>query len=216
MDATTPEGEDAVTEGDVAPRPGRAVLIVVDVQNDFCEGGSLAVAGGASVASRIAQLVRRDRDAYSTVVFTRDWHTDPGDHFADQPDFADSWPAHCVAGTSGARFHPGLGDVVDRDGIVVSKGAHAAAYSGFEGGTDEGIGLAALLREADAAHLDVCGVATDHCVRATVLDALAHGLSVRVLLDLCAGVAPATTAAALAEMAAAGAELVPAVTTAAP
>jgi nicotinamidase/pyrazinamidase len=185
-------------------------LVVVDVQNDFCEGGSLPVSGGAAAAASIADLVRQRHGGYGAVVFTRDWHVDPGPHFADEPDFATSWPAHCVVGTSGADFHPGLGDVIGRYGVVVSKGAHQAAYSGFEGTTDDGTGLAQLLRAAGASHLDVCGIATDHCVRATVLDALAEGFSVRVLLDRCAGVAPETTAAALAEMEAAGADLVPA------
>jgi nicotinamidase/pyrazinamidase len=193
------------------PAAGGSALVVVDVQNDFCEGGSLAVEGGAAVAAGIAQLVRRSSGRYRTVVFTRDWHTDPGDHFAADPDFATSWPPHCVAGTPGAGFHPGLGDVVERHGVVVSKGQRAAAYSGFEGTTDDGTGLARLLRDAGVDRLDVCGIATDHCVRATVLDALAEGFAVRVLLDRCSGVAPETTAAALDEMATAGAEvLVPA------
>ncbi len=191
-----------------APFASSAGLVVVDVQNDFCEGGSLPVSGGAAVAAAVAELVERHRSAYETVVFTRDWHTDPGGHFADVPDYATTWPAHCVAGTTGADLHPGLRDVVDRYGVVVSKGAHEAAYSGFEGTTEEGTPLASLLRAAGVDRLDVCGIATDHCVRATVLDALTEGFAVRVLLDRCAGVGPDTTGAALAEMAEAGAELI--------
>jgi nicotinamidase/pyrazinamidase len=190
------------------PTTPSSALVVVDVQNDFCEGGSLPVTGGAAVAAGVAELVRRRHRAYGPVVFTRDWHTDPGAHFADEPDYATSWPPHCVAGTAGADFHPALDEVVARYGLVVSKGAHEAAYSGFEGATEEGMPLAELLRAAGADRLDVCGLATDHCVRATVLDALAAGFGVRVLLDRCAGVARDTSAAALAEMAAAGAELV--------
>ena len=185
----------------------RSALVVVDVQNDFCEGGSLPVSGGAAAAASIAELVRDHSAGYVAVVFTRDWHSDPGDHFADEPDYATSWPVHCVADTAGAAFHPAIADVVDR-GVVVSKGAHGAAYSGFEGATDEGVGLAPLLRAAGLDQLDVCGIATDHCVRATVLDALADGFAVRIMLDRCAGVARDTTAAALAEMVAAGAEVV--------
>ena len=187
----------------------RSGLVVVDVQNDFCEGGSLPVAGGNAAAAGIADLVRRRRHAYPAVVFTRDWHIDPGPHFADDPDYRTTWPNHCVAGTPGARFHPALGEVKGH-GVVVSKGAHQAAYSGFEGVSGDGTGLADLLRRAGVDRLDVCGIATDHCVRATVLDALAEGFAVRVLLELCAGVAPETTEAALAEMADAGAVLVPA------
>lgn len=182
-------------------------LVVVDVQNDFCEGGSLPVAGGAAVAAGVAELLRQRRDSYATVVFTRDWHTDPEGHFADDPDYRTTWPVHCVAGTPGADFHTGLGDAVARHGVVVSKGAHTAAYSGFEGTSDEGIGLVELLRSAGVDRLDVCGLATDHCVRATVLDALAQGFAVSLLLDACAGVDPVGTARALDEMAAAGAVL---------
>lgn len=186
---------------------GRA-LLVVDVQNDFCEGGSLPVMGGAAVGTKIAGLVHKGNLAYRMVVFTRDWHTDPGDHFSARPNFSTTWPPHCVAGTAGAAFHATLGHLVDRHGVVVSKGANAAAYSGFEGVTDDGTPLADLLRSAGVDRLDVCGLATDHCVRATVLDARAERFAVRVLLDLCAGVDPEATAAAEAEMAAAGAELV--------
>jgi nicotinamidase/pyrazinamidase len=178
-------------------------LIVVDVQNDFCEGGSLAVPGGAEVARRISDLVRSG--SYEAVVATADHHVDPGAHFGDPPDFVDSWPVHCVAGTAGAQFHPEL----DTAGVqaVFRKGAAAAAYSGFEGTTDAvggRAGLAAWLRERGIDAVDVCGIATDHCVRATALDAAREGFAARVLLDLTAGVAEATTRAALAELAAAG------------
>ncbi|GAB1689645.1 isochorismatase family protein [Krasilnikovia sp. M28-CT-15] len=168
-------------------------LIIVDVQNDFCEGGSLAVGGGASVAAGISRaLAAGDWDH---VVATKDYHVDPGAHFGDPPDFVDSWPAHCVVGTSGADFHPGL--VTDRVEAVFHKGAHAAAYSGFEGHTDDGQTLADWLRARDVTSVDVVGIATDHCVRATALDAAAAGFATTVLLDLTAGVAPATTEAAL-------------------
>lgn len=186
----------------------RRALIIVDVQNDFCEGGSLAVAGGAAVARGISgYLAGAD---YDTVVATTDRHVDPGGHFADEPDYVDSWPVHCVAGTWGAHLHPDL----ERDAIdaVFAKGERAAAYSGFEGSTpgpgDDPVPLARWLADHGVDAVDVCGIATDHCVRATVLDAVALGLPTRVLLDLTAGVAPATTAAAVAELRAAGAVLV--------
>jgi nicotinamidase/pyrazinamidase len=168
-------------------------LIIVDVQNDFCEGGSLAVAGGAGVAAAIsAALASGDWDH---VVATKDYHIDPGAHFSAHPDFVDSWPAHCVVGTGGAEFHPDL--ATDRVEAVFRKGEHAAAYSGFEGHTDAGTGLADWLRGHDVTQVDVVGIATDHCVRATALDAQAAGFATTVLLDLTAGVAPATTEAAL-------------------
>ena len=106
-------------------------LIIVDVQNDFCEGGSLAVAGGAAVARGISSLLASAGHDYAHVVATKDYHIDPGSHFSDHPDYARSWPPHCVAGTNGAEFHPDL-DTADVE-AVVRKGAHAAAYSGFEG-----------------------------------------------------------------------------------
>ena len=168
-------------------------LIIVDVQNDFCEGGSLAVDGGADVARRI------NGTGYDVVVATQDFHVDPGDHFTE-------WPPHCVAGTPGADLHPAL----DTSGIdaVFRKGADRAAYSGFEGSTEDGTALADFLRAHDVTDVDVVGLATDHCVRATALDAVAAGLGTRVLLGLCAGVAPDTTAVALDELRAAGVELV--------
>jgi nicotinamidase/pyrazinamidase len=183
----------------------RAAL-VVDVQNDFCEGGSLAVAGGEEVARRVSAWLRARAGSYALVVATRDWHTDPGTHFSSAPDFVDTWPVHCLAGSPGAELHDGLDRaLVD---IVVSKGAYAAAYSGFEAESDGGQPLADLLSERGVGAVDVIGIATDHCVRATALDAVRLGLAVRVLLPLCAGVAPATTAEAIVEMRAAGVEVI--------
>lgn len=171
-------------------------LIVVDVQNDFCEGGSLAVAGGAAAAVAITELIRAG--GYDQVVATRDYHIDPGAHFSDQPDYVDSWPPHCRAGTAGASFHPEL----DVSGVaaVFSKGAYAAAYSGFEGADLDGTSLADWLRAHDVSAVDVVGVATDHCVRATALDAVREGFTTTVLLDLTAGVARDTVDKALRDL----------------
>ncbi|MFC4114760.1 nicotinamidase [Nonomuraea zeae] len=178
-------------------------LIIVDVQNDFCEGGSLAVAGGSEVAAAITRHVAEH--GYDHVVATRDHHVQPGDHFSARPDYVSTWPAHCVAGTPGADFHPSF----DVAGVeeVFSKGAYEAAYSGFEGTSGDGVALADWLSERGVHEVDVVGIATDHCVRATALDAVKNGLAVRVLLDLTAGVSPTTTEAALAEMKDAGAVL---------
>lgn len=178
-------------------------LIVVDVQNDFCEGGSLAVAGGAATAARITELL--GESAYDHVVATRDYHIDPGEHFSDQPDFVTSWPRHCEAGTPGASFHPAL-DVGPID-AVFSKGQYSHGYSGFEGTTGSGERLADWLRVRDVTEVDVVGIATDHCVRATSLDAARGGFPVRVLLDLTAGVAQPTVDKALDELRAAGVTL---------
>lgn len=163
-----------------------SALIVVDVQNDFCEGGSLAVEGGAAVAAEIDQLLN-GLHGYDLVVATRDHHIDPGTHFSDEPDFVDSWPPHCVVGTPGVELHPNL--TFDRWDGIFDKGEYTAAYSGFEG-SHEGQLLGDFLKEKGVAEVDVCGIATDHCVRATALDALAAGLDVTVLLPLTAAVTP--------------------------
>jgi nicotinamidase/pyrazinamidase len=179
-------------------------LIIVDVQNDFCEGGSLAVAGGAAVARAISEHLA-DGPGYAYVVATQDFHIDPGSHFSDHPDYAASWPPHCVAGTPGADFYPDL----DTSAVeaVFRKGAHTAAYSGFEGSDDNGTPLADWLRGHDVDEVDVVGIATDYCVHATAADAARAGFSTRVLLDMTAGVAPASTAEAIADLRADGVEL---------
>ncbi|GAB2931434.1 MULTISPECIES: isochorismatase family protein [unclassified Streptomyces] len=184
-------------------------LIVVDVQNDFCEGGSLAVAGGADVAAAITDLIGDAQPAYHHVVATRDHHIDPGGHFSPNPDYVDSWPVHCVAGTEGVGFHPNFAPAVASGAIdtVFDKGAYSAAYSGFEGSDENGTGLAQWLRDREVTEVDVVGIATDHCVRATALDAAREGFVTQVLLDLTAGVSGATTERALAELRTAGVKL---------
>ncbi|MEU6487771.1 nicotinamidase [Streptomyces sp. NPDC046887] len=185
-------------------------LIVVDVQNDFCEGGSLAVTGGADVAAAITDLVGEAAGVvYRHVVATRDHHIDPGGHFSDRPDYVDSWPVHCVAGTEGAGFHLNFAPAVASGAIdaVFDKGAYSAAYSGFEGADENETGLADWLREREVTEVDVVGIATDHCVRATALDAARAGFRTQVLLDLTAGVSAETSERALEELRAAGVEL---------
>lgn len=178
-------------------------LIIVDVQNDFCEGGSLAVIGGAQVARDVTALV--ERSAYDHVIATRDAHIDPGGHFSDEPDFVDSWPVHCVVGTDGAQLHPDL--LIEPIEQTFDKGNYEAAYSGFEGENEDGEDLAAWLRKQKVGSVDIVGIATDHCVRATALDALREGLAVRVLLPYTAGVAEETTDRAIDELRTAGAEI---------
>jgi nicotinamidase/pyrazinamidase len=177
-------------------------LIVVDVQNDFCEGGALAVTGGAAVAAAISARLRADGDRWDHVVATRDHHVDPGAHFSEHPDFVHTWPPHCRTGTPGASFHPEL-DVAPIE-AVFDKGRFTAAYSGFEGRTPAGAALRDWLAERGVTEVDVVGIATDHCVRATALDAAGAGFATTVLLDLCAGVAPDSTDRALTELRAAG------------
>ncbi len=183
-----------------------SALIVVDVQNDFCEEGSLAVTGGRAVAAQVAELINSpQRGGFDFVVATRDHHIDPGDHFSTEPDFVDSWPPHCVAGTPGAQFaEPLTEELFD---AIFDKGSHEAAYSGFEGTIDalpEGIGLAAWLAAKNVKNVTVCGLATDYCVRATALDAAAADFDTTVLTELSAAVNPSNVPAVLEEFDEAG------------
>ncbi|BAX93062.1 pyrazinamidase PncA [Mycobacterium shigaense] len=180
-------------------------LVIVDVQNDFCANGSLAVAGGDAVAGAINRYLA-GRPGYQHVVATQDFHIDPGDHFSEHPDFSASWPPHCIAGSHGAQFHPSL----DTGPIeaVFRKGAFEAAYSGFQGVDEDGTALLDWLQQRGVDEVDLVGIATDHCVRRTAEDAARAGLTTQVLLDLTAAVAPDSAAAAMAEMRAAGVELV--------
>ncbi|WP_448852546.1 isochorismatase family protein [Corynebacterium sp. 335C] len=206
--------EEAVPEEERQKRPVMA-LVVVDAQNDFSEGGSLAVDGAIAAYRRTYLHVSGSVGRYSVLAVTRDHHIDPGAHWSEEPDFVDSWPRHCAAGEPGAELHPDMVTALDWFAQVnphavridVTKGEYEAAYSGFEGRTEAGVPLAEALRASDVEHLDVVGVATDHCVRATVLDALKEGFTVRVLADQCAAVDSARGEAALAEMEAAGAEI---------
>lgn len=185
-------------------------LFVIDVQNDFTEGGALGVEGGAAVAQRITDYLRAHPDRYDTVFASRDWHhgdDDNGGHFSPHPDFVDSWPPHCVAGTQGAEYHPALDtSLID---VPVRKGQGVPAYSIFEGTTDDGSAFPDALDARGVDEVDVVGIATDYCVRASALDALRAGMKVRVLTDLVAGVAAESSAAALREVADAGAVVEP-------
>lgn len=183
-------------------------LLVVDVQNDFVEGGSLAVAGGRAVAQAIVEHIDAAAGRYAAIIGSQDWHTpgsDNGGHLAldRAPDYRDSWPVHCLAGSPGADFaHPGLARRLTHQ---VRKGMGVPAYSMFEGvADDDGRSVAEVLAAQGIERVEVVGIATDYCVRATALDAAALGLDTHVLATLTAGVAPETTEAALDDLAAAG------------
>ncbi|PNW10577.1 nicotinamidase [Microbacterium testaceum] len=183
-------------------------LFIVDVQNDFTERGALGVEGGDAVAARISHYLAEYADDYALIVASRDWHhgdDDNGGHFSDAPDFVDTWPVHCVGGTFGADYD----EVFDTSRVThhLKKGQGEPAYSLFEGITDDGETAAHLLESHGIRDIDVVGIATDYCVRASALDALGAGRRVRVLTDLVAGVHPESSAAALTEIAAAGADV---------
>ncbi|BDZ45822.1 isochorismatase family protein [Naasia aerilata] len=184
-----------------------SALFIIDVQNDFTEGGALGVEGGAAVAAGISRYLDEHPDAYDVVLASRDWHdgsNDNGGHFAMEadPDYVVTWPQHCVSGTPGAEYHPDL-DTSDVD-VHIQKGQGEPAYSIYEGKTPDGVPLSEVLAERGVTDVDVVGIATDYCVRASALDAVNDGKRVRVLSDLIAGVAPDSSQAALKELEAAG------------
>lgn len=192
--------------------PARA-LVIVDVQNDFCEGGSLGVEGGTAVAAAIATVLRERAGTYAAVAATQDWHIDPGPHFSAAPNYIDSWPVHCVAATDGAALHPELAAAAGFIGHYFRKGRFAAAYSGFEGrlaaegedvAEETGVLLGDWLRGQRIAEVDIVGIATDYCVRATALDAHAQGFATTVISPLTAAVHPANTPEVLQELREAG------------
>jgi nicotinamidase/pyrazinamidase len=190
--------------------PPRRALFIIDVQNDFTEGGALEVTGGAAVAARISDLLTRDPDAYEHVFASRDWHDGAGDnggHFASDgaPDFVVTWPVHCVAGTAGAEYHPALDTA--RVTVHVLKGQGKPAYSIFEGVTDDGSTVYDKLKQLGITHIDLAGIATDHCVLASARDAIHSGRTVRVFRDLVAGVTAESSEKALAALADAGATI---------
>ena len=200
----------------------RTALVIVDIQNDFCEGGSLAVPGGAAVAAAVSEYLEDHHADYDAVAATQDWHIEPGSHFSETPDYRTSWPVHCVAETRGAEIHPDL----DTEHVAefFRKGAYDAAYSGFEGlsapdvdvpmgepeesADEERVSLDDWLREREVEAVDVVGLALEHCVLATAKDAVEAGYETRVLLPLTAPVDRERGEQAVAELEDTGAEVV--------
>jgi nicotinamidase/pyrazinamidase len=187
----------------------RNALLVVDVQADFVEGGSLGVNGGLTTAAMIARHVRHFKNEYDFIVASRDYHENAPDHISDHPDFVNTWPPHCMVGTPGAAFVPTIQNLVREKYIhaVVTKGRNKAAYSAFDGLDPRGHPLLEVLKEERIDHIDVCGIATDYCVRASALDAKKNEFQVRLLVNLCAAVNEETGQKALEEMKAAGIQI---------
>ena len=187
-------------------------LFVIDVQVDFCEGGALACEGGARAAAKITEYLRENPGRYDFVIASRDWHTpnsSNGGHFPPegvQPDFVNHWPLHCIAGEPGAEYHEALDtSLID---IHIKKGQGAHGYSIFEGTSETGESIQSVLSRLEIEEVDVVGIATDYCVRASSLDALTAGLKVRVITSLTAGVSASSTESAIDEMVDAGASVV--------
>jgi nicotinamidase/pyrazinamidase len=183
-------------------------LFVIDVQNDFCEGGALACQGGAAVASSITSYLKANKSGYEAVIASRDWHTpnsENGGHFPQagkEPDFVTTWPLHCIAGEPGADYHPNLDStLID---IHIKKGQGKHGYSIFEGVTDSGETIQEVIKRLGVTEVDIVGIATDYCVRASGLDAKTEGLDVRVITSLTAGVSAGSTEAAIDELVDAG------------
>lgn len=173
-------------------------LIIVDIQNDFVEGGSLAVAGGFDLALDLTEHLKNHLGEYDRIITTQDWHINPGTHFSDNPDYVDSWPKHCQAGEKGAEIVEPLRTFLD--GLVdnsIKKGFYAAAYSGFDGNDEQKHPLLVVLQNAGMSDVDIVGIATDYCVKATALDAAANGFHTTVLQNFCVGINPETVSETL-------------------
>ncbi|WP_058234153.1 isochorismatase family protein [Devriesea agamarum] len=197
-------------------------LLVVDAQNDFTEGGPLGVEGATGVFERIAAHLGAHSGDYAVIIATQDWHIDPGSHWADEPDYVNSWPRHCAAGSDGAELNGIISAALARveaiPVLTVVKGEYEAAYSGFEGHVPEHAGeqqghhlagqsLDQALRAYDIDELDIVGLATDYCVRATALDAIRHGYTIRLLTDMVTAIDASAGRAVCAEISAAGGQI---------
>jgi nicotinamidase/pyrazinamidase len=184
-------------------------LLVIDLQNDFLEGGSVPVPGGTQIAAQVARHIRHFRSEYSFVVATRDVHEDPPDHFADKPDYINTWPKHGLVGTQGATLCTPIFNLVREKiiQVVLDKGRHAGAVSAFEAQDLRGHLLVDVLREQRVDHIDVCGLITEYCVRASALDARKHEFQVRVLVNLCGAASPDNALRAYEDMKTAGCQL---------
>jgi nicotinamidase/pyrazinamidase len=185
-------------------------LLLIDIQNDFCEGGALAVSGGAAVATKVSKYMAES--SYDLVVASRDWHdadNNNSGHFAEpgtSPNYTNTWPIHCVANTPGAAYHPNLAtDLIEVD---IYKGQGQNGYSIFEGVTETGESFQQLLQARGISEVDVVGIATDHCVLASAMDSKKHGLKVRVISSLTAGVSATSTEAAIDQMVDNGIEVI--------
>jgi nicotinamidase/pyrazinamidase len=163
----------------------KAALVIVDVQNDFCPGGSLAVADADKVVAVLNRHIEKFDRAGLPIFATRDWHPARTRHFNTD---GGPWPPHCVQGTEGGKFHPAL--ALPKSVVVVSKGMNfeADSYSGFEATDAAGTGLAERLRGLGVERIFVGGLATDYCVKFTVLDGLKEGFKVTLLEDAIRGV----------------------------
>lgn len=181
-------------------------LIIVDVQYDFCEGGSMGVAGGLSVADKLAENAQNFRNDYDMIVSTQDWHIEPGSHFSDNPDFATSWPVHCVAETFGASLVASLVSSIDFDAQVM-KGQYSDGYSGFDGVDKNNVALSTLLSDHGVTDVAVVGIAEDYCVKATAISSAQHGFNTTVLTDYVAAVSDETKEKAHDEMIKVGVQL---------
>lgn len=184
----------------------RAALLIVDVQNDFCPGGALAAPGGAAIVPALNRYIVDARARQMPIYASRDWHPATTTHFKA---FGGIWPPHCVQQTPGAAFHPAL--ALPADATIVSKGDRPdrEGYSAFDGHTPDGHSLADDLRARHIDQLLVGGIATDYCVKQTVLDALKSGFRVTVLPDAITGIdiQPGDADRALDQMRASGAEI---------
>lgn len=181
-----------------------SALVIVDVQNDFCEGGALPVSGGNAVAEAIADFVETSGHNYNLILFTADWHTSPpssnGAPVPDSPDFIDPWPAHCIKNTRGAAFHDAIGRIPKYREDIFRKSQEHANYSGLHGINSNGDTLAEVLKFSEIKHVDIVGIAGEFCIKYTALDCVAEGFVVSVLPRMVASIGGAATTAAVVQI----------------
>lgn len=185
-------------------------LVIIDEQNDFVEGGNLAVEGGREVVRETVRLLE-DVSPYKVVITTQDWHIEPGEHFSEDPDFVDSWPVHCVADEFGSELVEGLPEALESLEIPVvsiKKGMYEDAYSGFQGVAD-GKTLEEVLREYDVQTLDIVGIAFNYCVAETAIDGRELGYDVNVIEEFTATIPNEIVEPKREEMLEAGVKILP-------
>ncbi|HYA29887.1 MAG TPA: nicotinamidase [Acidobacteriota bacterium] len=184
---------------------GSDALVIIDVQNDFCPGGALPVTDGDRVVPALNRYIEKFTQEKLPIFATRDWHPEKTIHFKA---YGGLWPPHCIQGSKGAEFRADL--ALPEEAVIVSAGMapDEEGYSGFDGVDSSGMGLAERLRQSNVTRIYVGGLATDYCVKQTVLDGLKHGFGVTLLTDAVRGVelAPGDSQRAIEEMLRAGAD----------
>lgn len=183
----------------------KRALLIVDVQNDFCEYGPVPSIGGSQIASSITRFIDFNYSAYELILASKDWHQSPTEHFSKRPDFISNWPSHCVGSTEGAELHSNLNrKMIDHELI---KGEYTAGMSAFEAKTSLNEGLIELLERREIDLIDICGLNADSNLYSTAIDALELGFPTTLFIDMCSGYSEESTLHALEDLESRGVNL---------